>query len=48
MQPSHARTHEDLGLGLAYVDEMVRLMGGKLTLASELGRGSRFTITLPA
>ncbi|MFN8464552.1 MAG: PAS domain S-box protein [Caldilineaceae bacterium] len=43
-----ARSHEGLGLGLAYVDEMVRLMGGKLTLASELGRGSRFTITLPA
>ena len=43
-----ARCHEGLGLGLAYVDQMVRLLGGILTVESELGAGSRFTITLPA
>ncbi|MFN8467831.1 MAG: PAS domain S-box protein [Caldilineaceae bacterium] len=43
-----ARSHEGTGLGLAYVDEMVRLMGGTIAVASTPGEGSRFTITLPA
>ena len=36
------------GLGLKLVREMVSAMGGKLTLDSEEGRGSVFTIHLPA
>ena len=43
-----ARRHEGIGLGLAYVDEMVRLLGGRLDIESTLGQGSRFTVTLPA
>ena len=43
-----ARSHEGVGLGLAYVDQMVRLMGGTVVVASAVGEGSRFTITLPA
>ncbi len=35
-------------MGLAYVDQMVRLLGGILALESEPGQGSRFTITLSA
>lgn len=35
------------GLGLKLVREMVNSMGGKLTLESEEGRGSAFTIHLP-
>ena len=42
-----ARTHEGVGLGLAYVDQMVRLLGGTLDVQSEPGQGSRFTVTLP-
>ncbi len=42
------RTHEGIGIGLAYVDQMVRLLGGTLHLESTPGQGSRFTMTLPA
>ncbi len=35
------------GLGLKLVQERVRLMGGKVTLESEPGRGSVFTIHIP-
>ncbi len=42
-----ARTHEGIGIGLAYVDQMVRLLGGALAVQSELGKGSRCTVTLP-
>jgi two-component system phosphate regulon sensor histidine kinase PhoR len=35
------------GLGLSLTNEIVRLHGGKLTVQSELNKGSRFTVTLP-
>ena len=35
------------GLGLAIVKEVVQILGGTLTATSVLGRGSRFTFTLP-
>jgi signal transduction histidine kinase len=35
------------GLGLAITRKLARLMGGDVTVASELGKGSTFTVRLP-
>ncbi len=35
------------GLGLAYVHRMVTVFGGSISVESELGKGSEFTIELP-
>jgi signal transduction histidine kinase len=35
------------GIGLAHVRALVRRLGGTMSVASELHKGSTFTITLP-
>jgi two-component system phosphate regulon sensor histidine kinase PhoR len=35
------------GLGLAFTQEVARLHGGRVTVHSELNKGSRFTMSLP-
>lgn len=36
------------GIGLAHVRALVRRLGGTMSVSSELGNGSTFTVTLPA
>jgi PAS domain S-box-containing protein len=47
VQNAHARTDEGTGIGLALVQELVRLHGGTVRVTSELGMGSAFTVTIP-
>jgi PAS domain S-box-containing protein len=42
------RSIEGTGIGLALVQELVKLQGGVITVASELGKGSTFTVEIPA
>ncbi|MCB0593868.1 MAG: response regulator [Lewinellaceae bacterium] len=35
------------GIGLALTQELVKLLGGEITVQSEVGKGSQFTVTLP-
>jgi len=45
---STSRHYGGTGLGLAISRQFCRLMGGDLSVTSELGKGSIFTVTLPA
>jgi signal transduction histidine kinase len=47
VQGARARTHEGSGIGLAMVHELVRMHGGSIRVASELGHGTAFTVSLP-
>jgi PAS domain S-box-containing protein len=44
---SLSRRYEGTGLGLALVAKLAELHGGGVDVESEIGKGSRFTITLP-
>jgi len=45
--PSRSRDRGGAGLGLTIARQLVEAHGGRITVASEPGQGSRFTFTLP-
>jgi signal transduction histidine kinase len=42
-----ARTHEGSGIGLALVQELVRMHGGETSVTSVVGQGSTFSVSIP-
>ena len=47
VEVSEARTQEGSGIGLALVQELVRLHGGSIDVASQPGRGATFRVRIP-
>jgi signal transduction histidine kinase/DNA-binding response OmpR family regulator len=47
VEGAHGRTQEGTGIGLALVQELTRLHGGRVDVASRLGSGTTFTVTIP-
>jgi len=45
---AHSRAVGGTGLGLSIVKHVVERMSGKITVSSELGKGSIFSLTVPA
>ncbi|MGE0723645.1 MAG: response regulator [Alphaproteobacteria bacterium] len=47
VEGQRSRSFEGSGIGLALVQELVRLLGGRIAVESEVGRGTAFTVELP-
>jgi PAS domain S-box-containing protein len=47
IENARGRTHEGSGIGLALVQELVKLHGGSVTAESVVGQGTTFTISVP-
>ncbi len=47
VEGARGRTHEGTGIGLALVQELVKLHGGTVAVSSILGKGSTFTVSVP-
>jgi signal transduction histidine kinase len=47
VQGARARTHEGSGIGLALVNDIVRLHGGRISVQSRSGEGTEFQVRIP-
>jgi PAS domain S-box-containing protein len=47
IESTQARTYEGTGIGLALIEELVKLHGGSVRVESAIGAGSTFTVTIP-
>ena len=47
VENARGRSIEGSGIGLALVQELVKLHGGAIRVTSQAGRGSRFTVVIP-
>ena len=47
IERARGRTHEGSGIGLALVQELVKLHGGSVAVESIVGAGTTFTVTVP-
>ena len=47
IEGTHARTYEGTGIGLALVQELIKLHGGHVRVESTVGEGSTFIVTIP-
>lgn len=47
IEGQRGRTHEGTGIGLALVQELVRLHGGEILVESQVGHGTTFSIRMP-
>ena len=47
VEGASTRQHGGVGLGLSIVKQLVELMNGEITVETEMGKGSIFTVTLP-
>jgi len=48
LEPVQRKSVPGVGLGLALVDQIVRALGGSITVSSSPGKGSRFSVYLPS
>jgi signal transduction histidine kinase len=48
LEPVQHKSVPGVGLGLTLVDQIVRALGGSITVSSRLGHGSRFCVRLPS
>jgi DNA-binding NtrC family response regulator/signal transduction histidine kinase len=47
IEGTQARTYEGTGIGLALVQELIKLHGGQVRVESAVGQGSTFIVTIP-